>query len=127
MKAERNSPVEVVRLFNDCISRRDAEGLSELLTEDHVFIGSAGHAVSGKNACVDAWRGFFDAFPDYYNVIERMETKHNLVAVAGHSVCSDIRLHGPALWKAIVVDDRLAEWHVFDDTEENRRRLALES
>jgi ketosteroid isomerase-like protein len=37
------------------------------MTEDHTFVDSAGNAVAGRQRVLDAWRGFFDAFPDYRN------------------------------------------------------------
>ncbi len=125
MSGMKNAPTEIVHQFNDCITQRDAARLSGFLAEDHVFVDNAGNMVSGKQDCIAAWSGFFDAFPDYYNVLDRVEDKHKFVAVAGHSICSDARLHGPALWKAVVAGEVIAEWHVLDDTEENRRLLGL--
>jgi hypothetical protein len=35
-------------------------------------VDSAGATIDGKVACLDAWRGFFAAFPDYRNVFEEL-------------------------------------------------------
>src|SRR6266702_2196979 len=87
----------IVMWFNECINRRDLGGLSRLMTGDHVFIDSANNTISGKERCVEAWRGFFAAFPDYRNHFE-------------HVVFSGS--------KAVI-----AEWHVYEDTSANRALL----
>ena len=106
----------VVDAFNDCINRRDLEGLSRLMTDGHKFIDAASGMVSGKRACVEAWKGFFSAFPDYRNHFDRMISTGSKVVIIGRSTCSDPRLAGPALWQAIIFDDRIDEWRVFADT-----------
>ena len=63
-----DGPEAVVARFNDCINRRDLDGLARMMADDHVFIDSAGGRVDGRESCLAAWRGFFDAYPDYRNV-----------------------------------------------------------
>jgi hypothetical protein len=58
----------VVLAFNDAINRGDLPGLGRLMADDHRFIDTAGNTCTGKPACLEAWRGFFAAFPDYRNV-----------------------------------------------------------
>jgi ketosteroid isomerase-like protein len=115
----------LVRSFNACISGRDADGLATLMTDDHVFVDTAGSRVAGREACLEAWRGFFAAFPDYQNAFERMRIAGDHVVIAGHSSCSDPRLDGPALWSAKPRGSQLCEWRVYDDTAANRERLGL--
>lgn len=115
----------LVRSFNECINARDLEGLSRLMSDDHVFIDTANNATKGRAACLQAWRRFFGAFPDYRNEFEEMRTTQGVAAVIGHSSCPDPRLSGPALWQAKVEDGLIAQWRVFEDTPENRRALGL--
>lgn len=115
----------LVMSFNDCITRRDLGGLSKLMTDDHVFIDSANNTISGKDQCVEAWRGFFAAFPDYRNHFERVVLAGSEAVILGHSVCSDFRLAGPALWTAKIEDKLIAEWRVYEDTGPNRALLGL--
>jgi uncharacterized protein (TIGR02246 family) len=115
----------LVRSFSACISGRDADGLSTLMTDDHGFIDTAGNRVAGKEACLDAWRSFFAAFPDYRNDFERMRIVGDHVAIAGHSSCSDPRLDRSALWSAKLRRSQLCEWRVYDNTPANRERLGL--
>lgn len=115
----------LVSSFNDCINSRDIEGLSRLMTDDHVFIDTAGSAVSGKSACLQAWRSFFAAFPDYRNTFDRMQATGDVVVTIGSSSCSDPRLDGRALWTARIHGTRISEWRVLEDTRGNRERLGV--
>ena len=115
------------RAFNDAINRRDVASLGELMTDDHAFIDSAGHAVSGRDAVLEAWTGFFRAFRDYRNVWSELELRGDTVVAIGHSVCAtEAKLDGPAIWTATVRGGRVALWRVHDDTREHRVRLGLE-
>jgi ketosteroid isomerase-like protein len=106
---------DVVLAFNEAINAADVSRLEALMTEDHRFVDSAGGEVNGRAACVDAWRGFFGAYPDYRNVFERIrEVEPGEVEAVGRSVCSDPRLDGPARWTATVVGGRVRRWQVDD-------------
>jgi len=116
---------DVVTRFNASINARDPEGLSRLMTGDHVFIDSAGESTHGKEACLDAWRGFFEGFPDYRNTFLSLEARDDVVVVTGFSSCSFQPLDGPALWRAQVRGDQVSEWRVLDDTPANRAALLM--
>lgn len=115
----------VVEAFNDCINGKDIEGLSRLMTEGHRFVDPAASVVSGKQACLDAWKGFFAAFPDYRNQFDCMMVREDKVVIVGSSTCSDHRLAGPALWQATLSDQRVEEWRVLEDTPANRVSLGI--
>jgi hypothetical protein len=74
---------------------------------------------------VQAWRRFFDSFPDYRNIVESVTTTGDSTIVVGRSECSDERLRGRALWSARVRAGLLSEWRAQDDTPVNRARLGL--
>jgi ketosteroid isomerase-like protein len=116
----------VVMSFNDCINRRDLDGLSSLMTDDHVFVDSANSTIGGKALCLEAWRQFCTAFPDYRNHFERVLSAGSDVIIIGRSVCSDARLAGPALWSARIEGACIAEWRVYEDTSVNRALLGLD-
>jgi ketosteroid isomerase-like protein len=122
---DEDSLEALVRSFNDCIARRDIDGLAKLMTDDHTFIDAAGGTVSGKSRCIEAWAGFFAAFPDYRNHFERVLATGDTAVIVGHSTCYDSRLAGQALWTATIRGGRIAEWRVFDDTDANRAMLGL--
>ena len=112
--------------FNDAITRGDLEALAGLMTDDHTFIDSAGTVLSGRDAVLEAWRGFFEAFPGYRNVWDEPATRGDVLIATGRSVCAnEPRLDGAAIWQATVRGDRVAEWRVYEDTRENRTALGL--
>jgi ketosteroid isomerase-like protein len=122
----REDDVKAVVLgFNELINRRDATGLTALMTEDHVFIDSAGRRVMGAPQCREAWERFFAAFPDYRNELSELLVRGDQVIVTGRAVCRDARLDGPAIWAARVSEGRIAEWRVYEDSRANRTRLGL--
>jgi ketosteroid isomerase-like protein len=118
-------PPGIVMSFNECINRGDLAGLSRLMTDDHVFIDSANNTISGRERCVEAWRGFFAAFPDYSNHFEHIVLSGSKAVIVGYSVCSDARLAGPALWTATIEGQLIAEWRVYEHTSANRAMLGL--
>ena len=99
--------------FNERINARDLEGLIGLMTDEHCFVDTDGNAVVGRDACADAWRGFFTAFPDYRNRFATVRTvAPGVVEVEGSSECAVPELCGPANWRVVVVDGCVHEWHV---------------
>ncbi|MEX2552042.1 MAG: nuclear transport factor 2 family protein [Actinomycetota bacterium] len=115
-----------VRSFNENINARNIEGLASLMSDDHVFIDTAGGSVTGKRACLEAWRGFFNAYPRYRNSFESVQAKDGVVTIIGHSECPGVPiLEGTALWTAMVSGNRVAQWRVHEDTAEARERLGL--
>jgi ketosteroid isomerase-like protein len=107
-------PRAVAAAFNDRINARDLDGLTALMTDDHAFVDSAGATITPKSACAEAWRGFFDAFPDYRNVFVSLTAEGETVTIAGYSECSDPGLAGPARWIVTVRGGKIARWQVSD-------------
>ena len=105
--------VATVVAFNDAINARDLDALGGLMHEEHRFVDSAGASVEGKAACIEAWRGFFDAFPDYRNVFDEVGVDATgAVRVRGRSECSTPGLDGPARWRALVEEGLVLLWQV---------------
>jgi ketosteroid isomerase-like protein len=104
---------DAARAFNKAINARDLDALGRLMHDEHRFVDSAGTTVDGKPACLDAWRGFFAAFPDYRNIFDQVVSDGGGgVAIRGRSECSEPALTGPAHWHAIVEHGLLREWRV---------------
>ncbi len=106
--------VATVVAFNEAINARNLDALGQLMHDRHRFIDSAGATIQGKAACLEAWRGFFDAFPDYRNVFDDIRSEAaGVVAVRGRSECSATPvLDGPARWLALVEDGLILQWQV---------------
>jgi hypothetical protein len=112
--------------FNERISAGDVDGLAQLMSVDHTFIDTAGAAVIGRAACLEAWRRFFEAYPEYRNVFETVSSKGTDITIAGRSYCpGHPELEGPALWTAVVHGDEVVEWRVYEDTPARRHSLGL--
>lgn len=118
-------PVSIAIGFNIQVNAQNVEGLRELMTEGYKFIDSKGDVDYGRDEMTQGWADFFKSFPDYQNIFTHVEARGDLVVILGHSTCSYEPLHGPAIWTAKIRDRLVAEWRVYDDTEENRRRLQI--
>lgn len=107
--------VATVMAFNEAITARDLEALGRLMHEQHRFIDSAGAIVEGKAACVEAWRGFLDTFPDYRNIFDDVSIDATgAIEVRGRSECSTPTLDGPARWRVLVENGLVLQWQVSD-------------
>jgi ketosteroid isomerase-like protein len=124
-ESNQTSPQDIVLAFNERINNQDLVGLAAMMTEDHTFIDSSDEVHVGKEQMVAGWKDFFESYPDYINHFAFLETRGDWVYILGHSTCSYKPLHGPAIWTARVVGERVAEWRVYLDTEPNRKALEL--
>ncbi len=117
--------IEIIQSFNQSINDRDLKSLGILMTEDHTFIDSANNKIEGKVPCLKAWSGFFTAFPDYKNHFEQFSENRENVIIIGYSTCSNAMLSGPAIWTVKVIENKISEWRVYEDNEQNREALGL--
>jgi ketosteroid isomerase-like protein len=112
--------------FNEAINRRDLDTLRQLMTDDHAFIDSEGTVLAGKTEVLNAWEGFFAAFPDYRNDWSKVMTSEASVVAIGRSFCTtEPALAGPAIWTARTAGGKLSEWCVLEDTPVSRSRLGI--
>ncbi len=117
--------ISVALRFNERINARDLIGLGEMMTADHVFIDSSGEVHEGRDRMITGWSDFFTNYPDYRNNFTSVKVRKKLVIMVGFSECSYAPLDGPAIWTAKIRDVLVAEWRVYEDTEEVRRKLDL--
>jgi hypothetical protein len=118
-------PRHVVLQFNECINRKDLKKLSGLMTENHEFIDRDGNVTKSRERMVPAWEHFFEAFPDYHNVFDRVEVRGDTVLILGHAFWSELRPYDPVIWSAVVVGKRIRQWRNYEDTPQNRRAFHL--
>lgn len=112
-------------MFNECINSRDLDGLSALMTDDHAFIDREGGRHCGKDHMTEGWQTFFEEFPEYRNIFLRVESIGDQVVILGYAEWTTGGDRDHVIWTAVVRDDLIAEWRVYEDTEKNRRQLAL--
>jgi len=132
MESER--PLETVMTFIGRINAHDVEGLSRLMTPDHLFVDSLGNCWQGLEAMRAAWTGYFQWFPDYRISHEQLLQNGNVVAIFGVA-SGTYSLNGhlgkenswqmPAAWKAVVREGLVAEWRIYTDNEAARRVMAV--
>ncbi len=65
-------------------------------------------------------------FPEYRNTFVRLESRDDLVVILGHAYWNEKETHDPAIWVAKIEDDSVAEWRIYYDIDENRRKFLIE-
>ena len=114
-------PISIVQAFNNCINKQDIFGLSDLMAENHTFIDREGTSHGPKSHMVEVWKGFFEMFPSYRNTFNKIEAFDNNVSVLGFAYWSEKELYDPVIWTAIIKDNLISEWRVYEDSPENRK------
>jgi hypothetical protein len=88
------------------------------------------------------WEGYFKSFPDYRIFIEKIKHKKKYVYILGHSegnlsaygkeklikdgkVPESSDLHGKAIWRAYIQNNKLKEWRIFPYDEKTLNRLEI--
>ena len=118
-------PISIALRFNECISGQDLHGLALLMTEDHTFIDREGTIHQPKQVMIEGWTRFFRMYPHYRNTFVQLGSRDNLAIILGYAYWSADNPHDPAIWTATIVDDLIQEWHIYPDTEANRRCFGL--
>ncbi len=111
--------------FNEYINGQDIEGLAGLMAEGHTFIDREGRVDRGKESMTRGWMEFFETFPDYCNTFTRVDSRDNLVILIGYATWEKGSPADHAIWTARIEDDLVAEWAIFHDTAENRKRFGI--
>jgi steroid delta-isomerase-like uncharacterized protein len=116
--------IHAVKAFIAAINRRSPEEIAALMTEDHVFVDSAGTVVSGRADMAAGWETYFRMFPDYEIRVERILADGALVAAFGSAagtyngkrgLVPANRIEMPAAWQAIVSNGKVKRWQVYAD------------
>lgn len=118
-------PILTTLLFNECINNHDLSSLTDLMSNDHTFIDRNEMLVNSKEKMVKAWGDFFKLFPDYRNTFSKIDLREDLVILTGYAYWSEENPYDPAIWTARISDDRVAEWRIYYDNEENRNLLGI--
>ncbi|MES2393102.1 MAG: nuclear transport factor 2 family protein [Acidobacteriota bacterium] len=111
------TPTETFHLFVDAINAHDPSALSALMAPDHVFIDSVGHRIEGPAAMVTGWRSYFSMCPDYWIRLTDTLSDGPLILAAGMAggTLRATSWQTPAAFKALIQNDKVAEWRVFAD------------
>ena len=118
-------PKLIALQFNEYINNHDIKGLTSLMTNDHTFIDRANDIYKGKDVMTEGWIDFFKNYPVYKNTFTRVESRDNVVILIGYAFWSEDCPHDKAIWTVKIENDLVAEWRIYEDTEENRNRLRI--
>ena len=107
----------IFQQFVAAINSHNVEALTALMTTDHVFVDSAGNRTRSAASMEVAWRGYFAMCPDYWIQPDHVLAEGGEVLAAGEAGGTIDRAswRTPAAWKAVIRDDKVAEWRVFAD------------
>jgi ketosteroid isomerase-like protein len=109
--------LETFLQFVEAINLHDVAALKELMTEDHLFVDSLGQRVRGASSMEQGWKGYFAMCPDYWIQAGDGAARSDIVLAAGQAggTIDGQSWRTPAAWKAIIRDNKVAEWHIFAD------------
>ena len=133
MPAKPQSPEAVARAFVKAINRRNVDELAELMTNEHRFIDSLGTVVEGRERMREGWAAYFRMVPDYLVTVEETFSDGSIVVMLGVAQGTYARngrlrpddfWQSPAVWRARIKDEKVAEWRVYSDNEPIRRLIA---
>ena len=123
----------VAHAFVRAINRQDVNALAALMTEEHRFIDSLGNAVEGREKMRVGWSKYFQMVPDYTVTIEETFCDGPSVAMlgmaqgtyaAGGEMKAENRWSTPTAFRALIQEQKVAEWRVYCDNEPIRQRMA---
>jgi ketosteroid isomerase-like protein len=112
----------IVKQFIALINRHNAEGLSALMTDGHLFIDAHGNGLKGNSVVTEAWVTYFQLFPDYEIDISEIFSNGELVAVFGFASGTYKHLKTesneyywrlPISLKVIVKGNKIKLWQVY--------------
>jgi ketosteroid isomerase-like protein len=126
---------ETVEQFISAINGRSVDTITNLLTEDHLFVDSLGEWIEGREDMRQGWLGYFALVPDYRIEVSEMIVRGDVVAIfgmasgtysSGGPLRDENRWSTPGAWRAVVRDGKIKEWLVFADNEPVRRIMRRE-
>jgi putative acetyltransferase len=115
---------KVILDFVDAINHADIDKMIGLMTDDHVFVDSRDNRSTGKDYLKQAWKYYFDLFPDYTIEITGMLQNKSLFCMYGYASGTYKNLKDtensnywriPAAWNALIEDNRIKSWQVYAD------------
>jgi ketosteroid isomerase-like protein len=111
------NPLEIFLQFVEAINRHDIAAIKALMTDDHLFVDSLGQRIEGAALMEHGWKGYFAMCPDYWIQASDAAARLAIVLAVGEAggTIDGQSWRTPAAWKAIIREDKVAEWRVFAD------------
>ena len=111
------NPLEIFLQFVEAINLHDVKNLRALMTTDHLFVDSLGQRIEGATSMEHGWKGYFSMCPDYWINASDAAARQGIVLAVGEAggTIDGQPWRTPAAWKAVIRDNKVAEWRVFAD------------
>lgn len=107
--------------------------MTSLMTEDHAFVDSDGSEIRGRERMSAAWAQYFRMFPDYQIEVQETYRRGRVVILvgaaqgtyaAGGELRSEDHWRVPAVWRAEIAGESLAQWRIYVNVEPVRQIVA---
>ena len=122
----------IAQKFVKAINGHDTDGLTKLMSSDHVFVDSLGNRFPAS-AMRSGWQEYFTMVPDYWIKVDQIVSEENAVILFGSAggtfvpkggmVKPENKWETPAAWRALVKEGKVAEWRVYCDNEPIREKM----
>ncbi|HKM84705.1 MAG TPA: nuclear transport factor 2 family protein [Terriglobales bacterium] len=132
MRTKNVTAKEIAQKFVNAINTHDTDGLTKLMSSDHVFVDSLGNK-SPASAMRSGWQGYFTMVPDYWIKVDQIVSQGNVIILCGNAGGTFVPKGGmmkpenkwetPAVWRALVKEGKVAEWRVYCDNEPVREKM----
>ena len=109
----RSGPVRTVERYLEASNANDLDAMAEFMAADFRVIDSTGESVEGRENVLLAMRRFIRLAPDYRIEDLQLSSRGEHVFIKGHTRCSDQRLVGDTLWRALADERQMYEWQSF--------------
>jgi hypothetical protein len=131
-------PVAAVVRFIDLINKNDVAGLGRMMTEDHELRVHDEPPTVGREASIEAWRGYCDSWPRYridplgfaFSAVDDADpAAGDRVVTWGTTTGSHLALPDAeerrrgVIWVALVKRGKVRSWDVREDTPDERDAL----
>lgn len=116
------TPTQTACAFVEAINSADLERLSELMTQDHVFIDADGFQHCGRTEMQRQWKQYFSMVPDFRIQVAVALCQGSSVALFGVAegtfdedgiLKPENHWKVPAAWRVSVQGDRVAAWQLY--------------
>lgn len=115
---------EIIWSFVKAINGLDIDKITDLMSEDHVFIQGSGNSHMGKEGIKNGGQSCYQMFPDYVIEITDVIAHKSIFGLFGFvsGTCTNNKnksdsnfLKTTTTWEAVVQDKKNKHWQVFCD------------
>jgi ketosteroid isomerase-like protein len=132
MRTKAVAATAIVQKFVKAINAHDTDGLTKLMSSDHVFVDSLGSRAPAS-AKRSGWQGYFTMVPDYWIKVDQIVSKGKAIFLCGSAAGTFVPKGGmmkpenkwetPAVLRALLKEGKIAEWRVYCDNEPIREKM----